>query len=471
MQITETRSEGLQRELAVVVPASDLDHRLSTYLEDLKSKVRLNGFRPGKVPVAHLRKLYGKAAMAEIVNEVVSESIKTAVEERQEKPALQPDIDVDQKEIEKVVEGKADLAFTMKYEVLPTIDLGSFDRITVEKPVAEVTEKELQDELTELAERNRSYAPKDEPAGEGDKVKMSFVGRIGGEPFEGGSAEDVEIVLGSGRFIPGFEEQLTGVTPGDERTVGITFPEDYPAETLAGKQAEFEVEIAEVSAPEPIAIDDALAERLGLESLDKLKEVLTREIRKRLDATSRERAKRDLLDKLDAAYTLELPQKLVESEFEGIWDQVTGEMEHAGRTFADENTTEEAARTEYRAIAERRVKLGLILSEIGENAKVDVTEDEVKRALVERVQQFPGREKEVFDLYTKNPRLLATLRAPIFEDKVVDYLFELVNLVEKPVSRDELLKVDEADQHAHDHPHDHDHPHGHSHDHDHEHPH
>ena len=460
MQITETQSEGLKRQLAVVVPASDLDQRLSTYLDDLKGKVRLNGFRPGKVPLTHLRKLYGKAAMADILNDVVSESVRSAFEDRQEKPALQPDVDLDETRIEDVIAGKADLAFKMSYEVLPKIELGTFDAITVEKPVAKVSDEDLQAELDNLAERNKSFAAKDGAAADGDKVKISFVGRIDGTPFEGGSAEDIEIVIGSGQFIPGFEEQLTGVSAGDEKEVRIDFPEEYPAADLAGKEAAFDVTVAEVSAPEPVTVDDGLAERLGLEALEKLRDALRGQMQQALDSASRQKAKRDLLDKLDASYTLDLPQKLVDTEFENIWAEVQGDLERAGKTFADENTTEEAARAEYRGIAERRVTLGLVLSEIGESAKVQVSDEEVQRALYDRVRQFPGKEKQVFEYFQMNQQALASLRAPIFEDKVVDYVLELVTVEEKPVSKAELL----ADEHEHDHDHgDHDHAH---HDHD-----
>jgi trigger factor len=462
MQITETRSEGLARELSVVVPAADLGTRLDKYLDDLKAKVRINGFRPGKVPVAHLRRLYGKSAMAEIVQEVVSDTVKQAVSERDEKPALQPDIDFEDGAIEKVVAGDADLAFTMKYEVLPKIELGSFDAISIERLVATVPAEDIEGTLKRLAEENVGYAPKDAPAATGDKVKVSFVGRIGGEAFEGGKAEDVELVIGEDRFIAGFEDQLIGVTPGDERLVTVSFPEDYPSSELAGKEATFEVEVIEVSTPEPAVVDDALAERLGLESLAKLREAIEQEMQKELDGASRQAAKRALLDRLDEGYQIELPQKLVDTEFEGIWTELTSEMERSKRSFADENTTEEAAREEYRGIAARRVKLGLLLSEIGEQAKVEVTDEEVKQALYQRVRQFPGQERQVFDLYQKNPRAMLSLRAPIYEGKVIDYLLELVNVVDKPVSKDELIAaVSDADPHDHEH-------HGHEH-HDHEH--
>lgn len=456
MQVNERLADGLKRELEVVVPAADLDRRLNAYLEDMKDKVRIKGFRPGKVPVAHLRRIYGRSAMAEIVQNVLQESVRTAVEERDEKPALQPDVDVDETHVESVVNGEADFAFRMSYEVLPAIEVGSFDEVVVEKPVAEVAAEDVEKELAELAERSRAFTEKDGAADDGDKLTVSFVGRVDGETFEGGSAEDVEIVLGAGRFIPGFEEQLAGAAPGEERTVTVTFPEDYGAAHLAGKEATFEVRVSQVAAPEPVAVDDALAERVGLENLEKLREAVEGQLKQVLDQASRQKAKRHLLDALDAHYGFELPEKLVESEFDVIWRQAMGEMENAGRSFEDEGTTEEKLRAEYRGIAERRVKLGLILSEVGEKAGIEVTDDELQRALIERVRQFPGREREVFEFYRQNAQAMASLRAPVLEEKVVDYLLERVTVNETPVSREALL-APEADDHDHDHAHDHDH--------------
>ncbi len=443
MQVNETRVEGLKRELEVTVPAADLDQRLNEYLHDLKGKVRIKGFRPGKVPVTHLKRLYGKSAMAEIVQNVLQESVRSAVEERDEKPALQPDVDVDEARIESVIAGESDFSFKMSYEVLPKIELGGFDAITVDKPVAEVDPEDVERELAELAERSRSYADKEGAAGDGDKLTVSFVGKIDGEPFEGGAAEDVELVIGQGRFIPGFEEQLAGATAGEERTIAVTFPEDYQAEHLAGKEATFDVKMSAVAAPEPVELNDALAERLGLEDLGKLKEAIEGQLRQMLDEASRQKVKRRLLDALDERYDFALPEKLVESEFDVIWRQTTEELAKAGRTFEDEGTDEEKLRDEYRRIAARRVKLGLVLSEVGDSAKVEVTDEEMQRALIERVRQFPGREREVFELYRKNPQAMASLRAPVLEEKVVDYLLELVTVNETPVSREELLKPDE----------------------------
>ncbi|ORE95467.1 trigger factor [Stappia sp. 22II-S9-Z10] len=475
MEVTETRAEGLARELKVTVPAATLDARLNTYLDDLRQKVRLKGFRPGKVPMAHLKKMYGRSAMAEVINDVMTESVRGAVEGRDEKPALQPDVDVDEGSMADVMDGKSDLSFAVKYEVLPEIEVAGLDAITVEKPVYEVPEEELQEELTKLAANYKDYEPVDRPAQDGDRLKIDFVGKIDGEPFEGGSAEGIDIVIGQGRFIPGFEEQLLGFVPG-LALVRVTFPEDYGATHLAGKPAEFDVTIHEIAAPKDTVLDDAFAEKLGLESLEKLREALKGEMQRSYDTASRAKVKRALLDALDEKFKFELPQKLVETEFDSIWRQVDAEMKQKGESFDasladDADGSEAKTRADYQAIAERRVRLGLLLSEVGQKAEVQVTDEEVQRALQERMQQFPGQERQVLQYYQQNPQAIASLRAPIFEDKVVDYILELATVNTLPVSKDELLKGMDEDEHDHAHDHDHDHGHDHHHHHDHDHDH
>ncbi|MEW5422548.1 trigger factor [Amorphus sp. 3PC139-8] len=458
MQVTETLSDGLKRELEVVVPATTLDERLDRYLSEMKDSVKLNGFRPGKVPLTHLKKMYGKRAMGDIIGEVLNESVQQAINDRDERPATQPDVDLlEGVTMDGVVEGNADLAFKVSYEILPAIELSGFDKIEIEKPVAEVADEKIDEELAHLAEHNRLYDTKDGPAEEGDKVKLSFVGKIDGEAFEGGAAEDVEVVIGDGRFIPGFEEQLTGVAAGTEKVIELSFPEDYPAEQLAGKAATFDVTVAEVTAPQETVIDDAFAERLGLESLEKLREALKSQMESAYNQASREKAKRALLDALDEAYKFEVPEKLVTAEFDAIWQQEMAERERSGRSFEDDDTTEETVRNDYQGIADRRVRLGLLLSRIGENAEVQVNDEELQRALIERVRQFPGQEQQAYEYFTKTPEAMASLRAPLYEDKVVDYLFELVTLKEKPVSADELLADPEGGDHDHDHDHEHHH--------------
>ncbi len=475
MEVTETRAEGLARELKVTVPAATLDARLNAYLDDMRQKVRLKGFRPGKVPMAHLKKMYGRSAMAEVINDVMTESVRGAVEERSEKPALQPDVDVDETSIADVMDGKSDLSFAVKYEVLPEIEVTGLDTITVEKPVYEVPEDELQTELQKLADNYKDYEAVERAAEDGDRLKIDFVGKIDGEPFEGGAAEGIDIVIGQGRFIPGFEEQLVGATAGQDTTVTVTFPEDYGAAHLAAKEAVFDVKVQEVAAPKETTLDDAFAEKLGMENLEKLREALKGEMQRSYDQASRAKVKRSLLDSLDEKFKFSLPQKLVDTEFDSIWRQVEQEMKQKGEEFdaslaEDAEGSEAKTRADYQAIAERRVRLGLLLSEVGQKAEVQVTDEEVQRALQERMQQFPGQEREVLQYYQQNPQAVASLRAPIFEDKVVDYILELATVNTVPVSKEDLLKGvdDDAHDHAHDHDHDHHH-HDHDHDHDHHH--
>jgi len=447
MQVNETLREGLKRELDVIVSADELDGRLNKYLEEMKDRIRLPGFRPGKVPIAHLKRVYGIDAMKEIVQETVSEAIKE-IDDRKEKPAWQPDIDVATETLNDVFKGGADLAFKIKYEVLPEITLADFKAIKIERPVAEVTDADLDERLGQIAEGNQTFSSKGEGAiaAEGDQITMSYVGKLDGEPFEGGSDDNGQLVLGSGRFIPGFEEQLVGTKVGDERTIKVTFPENYPAEHLAGKETEFDVTVKDIESPDAVTIDDAFAARFGIESVDKLKDAVRSQIESEFGTETRQKVKRQLLDQLDEMHKFELPPILLDNEFEQIWKQLTDNMKQAGRTFEDEDTTEDKAREEYRGIAERRVRLGLVLSEIGEKNDITVTDDELQRALYERVQQFPGQEKQVFEYYEKNPSALAGLRAPIFEDKVIDFIIELAKVTDKTVSKDELFADSDEDE-------------------------
>lgn len=457
MQVTETHSEGLKRKLEITVPAADLDGRLSKRLEELKDRVRINGFRPGKVPLSHLRKVYGKAAMAEVVEGLVGETSRQALSDREETPAMQPAIAMteDEQEAEKILDGRADLVFTMDYEVLPNFSVGEIEKLKIDRPVAEVSNQEIDERLSRIAEGNRSYGEVSRAAQDGDRLTIAYLGKIGGEPFEGGAAEEAFLVLGSGQFIPGFEEQLVGSKSGTEKTIEVKFPDDYPAAHLAGKEAQFEVTVKAVAEPAETAIDDDFAKRLGIESLDKLRETIQAQIESEYGRATRQKVKRQVLDQLDEMHDFPLPEKLVEQEFENIWRQVMHDIEHHGKSFEDEGTTEEEARKEYREIAERRVRLGLVLSKIGEAAKIEVGENELQAALYERVRQFPGQEQQVFDFYRKNPDALASLRAPIFEEKTVDHILTKAKVTDRTVSKEELLADDEEDEGPHDHHHDH----------------
>jgi trigger factor len=446
MQVTETLSQGLKREFKVVLPAEALATRLEGELLEMKAKARINGFRPGKVPVSHLKRLYGRSIMADVVQNAVNEANRKIVEENDLRPAAEPKIDFagDQTELEKAFEAQGDFAFTVALEVLPKFEIGTFDEIEIERLVADVPETEVEQALSRLGEQNRTYSPKDQDgavAEQGDKLILDFVGRIAGEPFEGGSGNDIDLILGSGSFIPGFEDQLSGARQGENRSVSVTFPSDYASAQLAGQAAIFDVTVKSIAAPGAITLDDEFAKTYGFEELEKLKESIHKTIEDRYIAVSRSKWKRALLDALDKKYAFELPEGLVAREFENIWRQVEAEQKRSGRSFADEGTTEEAARADYQRIAERRVRLGLVLAEIGEKAGVKVTDEEVTSALVERVRGYPGQEKMVWDFYRKNPQAMAEIRAPLFEEKTVDHIIAQTKVTEKKVTVEELLQA------------------------------
>ncbi len=446
MQVTETSAAGLKREFRVVVPATDLEARVNERLDDLKGRVQLRGFRPGKVPVAHLRRLYGKAAMAEVIEAAVREANSKIVTDHGFKLAIEPKVVLPSEEgaVEGVIAGKSDLAYTVEIEILPPITLADFKTIKLTRLTAEVTDPEIDQTLQRIAEQNRPFIAKSEGAEKGDRVILSCQGTIEGKPFEGGAAEDVPMVLGAGQFIPGFEEHLMGLKAGESRTFDVKFPDDYPAKAVAGKDATFAVTAKAVEAPGSVTVDDDFAKTLGLESLAKLRDAIKDRTQREHAAASRQKLKRALLDQLDERHKFEPPPSLVEQEFNNVWASIEKDLKDQGRSFADEGTTEEKARAEYRAIAERRVRLGLVIAEIGERNNIKVTEEQLNAAVVEQLRQLPGREQEVWDYYRKNPAALAALRAPLFEDKVVDFLIELAEVTEKPVSRDELFKEDEA---------------------------
>lgn len=450
MNVTETLSQGLKREFQVVLNAADLKTRLDDGLQGLQGKAKINGFRPGKVPVGHLRRLYGRSVMADVLQNAVNEANQKIVADNGLKLAFEPQIKFPENkdEIEAAMEAKGDLAFTVALEVLPKIELADLSDVSLVKPVAEVPDADVDAALERMAGQNRTYADKGAKAkaATGDRLMISFVGTLDGTPFEGGTGEGVPLDLGAGQFIPGFEEQLEGAKAGEARTVKVTFPENYNAANLAGKAAEFAVTVTEVQAPEAVKIDDELAKAFGMESLDALKTAIREQIGRDFGQQSRRKLKKSLLDALDAKYTFELPPTLVEQEFASVWSHVEVDMKDAKKSFEDEGTTEEAAKADYRKIAERRVRLGLVLAEIGEQAKVQISEDEVTQALVERARQFPGQEKEVWEFYRKNPQALAEIRAPIFEEKVVDHLLEQVKVEDESVSREALYADEESDE-------------------------
>lgn len=446
MQITETVSEGLHREYKIVIGVDDLDARLTGRIEEMKPRVHLKGFRKGKAPVSFLKRSFGKSMMGEIVEAAVSESSEKAIKDHDLKPAFQPRIEVIS-ELEQVVDGKADLEFMIKLDLMPEFDLVDVAKLKVEKLVSEVTDSEVDDAVQKLAEQSRTYSPRaeGEAAEKDDAVTIDFVGRVGGEEFAGGKAQDFRLVLGSGQLIPGFEDQLIGAKAGEERQVTVTFPADYPEKTLAGKEAVFTVTVKEVKSPDPIVIDNALATRLGLDSIGTLKDRVRDQLKADFARASRLHMKRRILDALDAAHSFNLPPTMVESEFDSIWRAVEAELKREGKTAEDEGKTEEELKKEYREIAERRVKLGLVLARIGEQNGISVANDEIQRAVMTRARQFPGQEQQVFNFYANNAQAQAEIRAPLFEDKVVDFIGELAEVSEVPVDRETLfMDPDEA---------------------------
>ena len=472
----------MKRQLKVIVPANELKARAETKLEDLKAKVRLNGFRPGKVPLAHVRQLYGRSVMAEVLEQTVGETSTKALQDRKERPAFQPDIKLpeDQAAVERMIEGDSDLEYTMSFEILPKIELTDLKSITLEKEVAEPDAGDVQMALDRLLQANVTYEPKDGPAANNDRLTIDYKGSVDGALFEGGTGEDAFVVIGSARFIPGFEEQLEGAISGEKRELRVTFPEDYQAKHLAGKETIFDVTVKEVAQPVATKADDEFAKSLGLESFAKLDEAIRSQLQKELDGASRNKLKKSLLDALNDRHSFDMPPSLIESEFESIWRNVNRQLEQSKSSFEAEGTTEDKAREDYRKIAERRVRLGLILSEIGNENQITITDDELRRAMIDRARQFPGQERQVLELYRKNPGALNELRAPVYEEKVINFALELVKMDEKKVTPVELMQFaaeqareqamyegDGADE-GHDHR-DHDHVHGPDCDHDHDH--
>lgn len=471
MQVTETLSSGLKREFKVVVNAAELDKQLNTKLVEMSARANLKGFRPGKVPVPHLRRVYGKSAMAEVVQKTIDEQTKQVPTERNLKPAYQPEVKLpeDEAEVSAIMEGKSDLSFSLAFEVIPTFDMQDHSGLELTRHTVAVTDEHVEETLKRLTAQAKTFEAKAEAASgaKGDRLTIDFVGKIDGASFEGGTANDVPLELGAGQFIPGFEDQLIGAKAGEERTVKVTFPENYGVKHLAGKAAEFAVKVTKVEAPKETAIDDEFAKKMGFEDLAKLKDMIRSRAGDEFGQMTAMKLKRDVLDALDTLYSFELPEKLVETEFSNIWKALGAEMKRANKSFSDEGTTEDDARKEYRAIAERRVRLGLVLGTMGEKAGVSVNEQELQQALLARARQFPGQEKQVYEHYRKNPGALIELRGPIFEQKVVDLIVSKAKVTEKAVSREELQAMvqdeDEDDHPVHDHAHDDDH--GHDHDH------
>lgn len=443
MQIVTKSAEGLARVFAVTVTAADLATRLDARIKDVAPQVSIKGFRPGKVPPAHVRRMYGKSIMAEMINDLVQEGVDKAVNDNAVRPATQPEVKgLDG--VAAVVEGKADLSFDVTMEILPDFTPVDVRTLKLERPVAAASEADIAEALEAIRKQTQSFTTKDGKAADGDQLVIDFVGKIDGEAFAGGTASDATLVIGSNTYIPGFEAQLTGASAGDETTISVTFPADYGMATLAGKDATFDVTVKEVKAPVESRIDDELARSVGLSDLETLKTALKTDIERQLATLSRQKAKRALLDALDAAHSFELPPRMVASEFDGIWRQVEQDRASGNADPEDAGKSDEELRAEYSKIAERRVRLGLVLAEIGRASGVEVSDDEVNAAFRQQLAQFPGQEQVLLDFYRKNPQMVAQLRAPIYEEKVVDFVLQMAEVTDVTVTRAQLEADDDA---------------------------
>jgi trigger factor len=441
MQVTELSADGLKREYKVVVQAQEIEERMSGRLNELSRTIRMPGFRPGKVPVALLRKQYGRSVMGEVLEQAVNQGSQQAISEHELRPALRPKI-----EVTSFDEG-ADLEFTMALEVLPQVPKVDLKTIELSRPTAEVSEAAVTEALNNLAERFRDFAPPAEarPSRSGDRLIIDFHGSIAGEPFEGGHAHDFPLVLGSGRMVPGFEDQLIGKEAGADVTVEVTFPEQYGHQELAGKTASFAVEIKEIAEPQPVELNDDLAKGQGFEDLAAMTKALREGMEREYARVTRLRVKRSLLDRLAETCKFQVPAGMVDLEFESIWRQLKDEMAQEGQTEVPEEP-DEKVRAEYYDIAERRVRLGLILSDVGQANDLKVEQTELNAAILDQARRYPGQEQKVLDFFKNTPQAIEQLRAPLYEDKVVDFILQMASVTDQPVTPEELMKDPDDDE-------------------------
>ena len=441
MEVTETQNEGLKRAYTVVVPATAIQGEIEARIAELGRTIEIKGFRKGKVPTSLIRKKYASSVLGEVLEHQVNHSSRDVMSERELRPAMQPKI-----EITKFAEGD-DLEYTMELEVLPEIDPGDLSKLTLTRLAVTIDDAELDKALERLVEQEKRFEPVSEPraAASGEMVVIDFAGTIDGEPIENGTAENFELELGSNALIPGFEEQLIGAKAGDSVTVTATFPDEYPAEAMAGKTAVFAVEVKELREPVKAVLDEAFAERRGMESVEKLKEAVRTQMQSEYDSLARERLKRELFDHLAAEHDFALPQSMVEHEFEHVWSQLTEEMKRTEKSFEDIDQSEEEVRAEYQGITERRIRLGLLLAEIGRTNDIQVNQNELMQAALRRaMSQFPGQEQKVLEFYKENPEALDEFHGPIYEEKAVDFILAKATVTDKPSSIEDLLAPPEA---------------------------
>jgi trigger factor len=438
MQVTETLADGLKRGYTVVVSAADLQSRQSARLAELGKTLRLPGFRPGKVPLPVVRQRYGSAVTAEVMEESVNEATQQVLSERGLRPAMQPKVDL----VSTDLSAKSDLEFKVELELLPEIAMPDFGALALSRLKAEPSAETIDKILQDIARRNRTLEPvvEDRGAVNGEVVTVDYTGTVDGEAFAGGSQKDAQLEVAGEGFIPGFTEQLEGIKPGETRTIDVTFPENYGTAALAGKPAKFEIAAKALAVPNIPPIDDALAGKLGFDSLDALRQAVTDQLQREYDQLSRLRLKRQLLDELANKVDFAIPESMANAEFDQIWQRLEQERKAGTLDAEDAAKDEDTLRAEYRAIADRRVRLGLLLSEIGRANGIAVSSEDMARAMREQAARYPGMENQMLELYRKNERFAQALHGPIFEDKVVDYVLELANVVEQIVSPEELTK-------------------------------
>ena len=441
MQVTETKSEGLKHEFKVVLPANEIDEKLVARLEQVGREVRLPGFRPGKVPSSILRQRFGAAVMSEVIEQAVNDSSSQAIMERDLRPALQPKVEIT------TYEEGADLEYTMEFEVLPAIVVPDLAKLELNRRVADISDDEVEQSLARISEQDSQTTAVDtaRETQKGDVLVLDFVGKVDGEAFPGGSAEDHHLELGSNSFVEGFEDQLIGLKVGDHAEVTIKFPDQYVNDKLAGKDAVFEVDIKEIREKTPVAVDDDLAKMVGMDSLDDLRQAVRKQMENEYGTITRAHLKREILDKLADSENFEVPDGMLNLEFEAIWSRVQEDKSQGNLDPEDKDKSDEELEKEYRDIAERRVRLGLLLSEIGRANGIEVNQDELSHAILAEARRMPGREQQVMEFYKSNPEALANLRAPLFEDKVIDFIIEMAKVMDSRVSPEDLMRSpDEA---------------------------
>ena len=444
MQIEEVETKGLSRTYSVKVPKEDLAKKLEAKIKEMQPQVTLKGFRPGKVPTAHIRKMFGQSIMKDVVEDTLNETSQKAINDNNIRPAGQPKIDL-RANGEEVTKGKADLEYQMTVEMIPEFEPADPAKLKFTRLNSEIKDADIKERMDTFASGQKTFKKKAKTAKakKDDAVLINFVGRIDGEAFEGGSMDGHQLVLGSGTFIPGFEDQLVGVKAGDKKDVAVTFPENYGVDTLAGKEAIFETEVLEVQGAQDAKIDDELAQKFGFDDLEKLKEFTKEQVEGEYSMQSRLKLKRAILDELDAKHSFDLPSGMVEAEFSNIWAQVQAEKEAGNLDEEDAKKSDKQLEKDYRKIAERRVRLGLVLAEMGQKAEITVTNEELQGAMIAEARRYPGQEQQVLEFYQKNPQAVAQLRAPIYEEKVVDLIIEKAKITDKTVKKDELFEEDE----------------------------